>query len=206
MTEWLPLLTYCAVMSGTPGPNNVMLTANGARFGYRLTLPAILGILSGAGVQTAVTCAGLGTLLLQQPAAHGVLRIAGALYLMVLAARLAWAPVVPMGAGITGPAGDAQKAARPLGFWTAALFQAVNPKSWVKAVTLASVFMPAGWPAWQGALVVAGIGMAVGFPCISLWALFGVALRRLLAVPRRQRVFNALMGLALAGLALSFLR
>jgi threonine/homoserine/homoserine lactone efflux protein len=65
--------------------------------------------------------------------------------------------------------------------------------------------MPAGWPPLQGALLVAAIGFVVGFPCISAWALFGVAIRRFLTDARRRRVFNAIMAASLAGLALKFL-
>ena len=43
----LPLATYMAVMSITPGPNNVMLTASGVAFGYRRTLPHLLGVSLG---------------------------------------------------------------------------------------------------------------------------------------------------------------
>jgi len=196
MTELLPLMTYCFVMSSTPGPNNMMLTASGANFGYRGSLPQILGINAGGFVQTFVTCLGLGTLFSAYPQLHTALRIAGALYLLVLAWKLT---------GGGGGAGEAPLA-RPLSFAQGALFQAVNPKSWVKAVTLASVFMPADLGAPWGALLVSTIGLAIGFPCISLWALFGVAIRRFLTDARRQRVFNAIMGAALAVLALMFLR
>ena len=43
MTQLLPMMMYCFVMSITPGPNNLMLTASGANFGYRLTLPQVMG-------------------------------------------------------------------------------------------------------------------------------------------------------------------
>ena len=46
MTELLPLMSYCLVMSATPGPNNVMLATTGASFGYRGALPVILGIVA----------------------------------------------------------------------------------------------------------------------------------------------------------------
>jgi threonine/homoserine/homoserine lactone efflux protein len=86
------------------------------------------------------------------------------------------------------------------------LFQAINPKSWIKAVTLASVFMPAGMPPlWAGALI-ATVGTLVGFPCISVWALFGVAIRGFLQDARRQRLFNLLMAATLVVLAGEFLR
>jgi threonine/homoserine/homoserine lactone efflux protein len=116
----------------------------------------------------------------------------------LVAHRLAW--------WLTGGAVGRSELPRPVSFTQAALFQAVNPKSWIKAVTLASVFMPVGFQPAAGALLVSVIGLAIGLPCISLWALFGVAIGRFLSSPRRQRVFNAIMGAALAVLALLLIR
>lgn len=193
LADLLPLTTYCLLMSGTPGPNNVMLTASGAHFGYRGSLPHILGIVAGGAVQTFATCLGLGALFTAWPALHTVLRVAGALYLLLLAWRL------------TGGSIGRARLPRPLSFAQGALFQAVNPKSWMKAVTVAALFKPAGWPPLQAALAVTAVGVAVGFPCVSMWALFGVAIRRLLDDPRRRRVFDAIMAAALALLAATFL-
>ncbi|MNY67778.1 hypothetical protein D3C86_2054320 [compost metagenome] len=93
-----------------------------------------------------------------------------------------------------------------MSFAQAATFQALNPKSWVKAITVASVFMPAGHNPLAGALLVALIGTLVGMPCNAMWALFGVSIRRLLTDPRKQRVFNLTMGATLLVLAVMFLR
>jgi len=195
MSELLPLMTYCFVMSSTPGPNNVMLTTSGANFGYRGALPQILGINIGVALQTLVCCLGLGRLFASAPLLQDGLRIAGALYLIVLAWKLS-------GAGGIVSSGAAP---RPASFWQGLMFQAVNPKSWVKAVTIASVFMPAGLGPLQGGLVAALLGSVIGFPCSSSWALFGVAIRRWLDDPRKRRVFNLSMGGALLVLAIKFL-
>lgn len=194
MNELLPLLGYCVLMSGTPGPNNLMMVASGAHHGYRRTLPAILGINAGGAVQTFVTCLGLGAVFIAWPALHAALKLAGTLYLLVLAWRLAMAPAAH------------GRPPEQFGFWRAALFQAVNPKSWVKAVTLASVFMPADLGVAAGALLVSLVGAVIGFPCISMWALFGVGIARFLSSPARRRVFNTMMALSLAVLALMLLR
>lgn len=193
-TDLLPLMTYCFVMSSTPGPNNVMLATSGAKFGYRGALPQILGQTSGVAVQTFVTCLGLGSVFVAFPVLHPLLRVSGALYLVYLAWKLS--------ASALGEARDS----KPLTFVQAALFQAVNPKSWVKSITLASVFMPVGLSAPVGALLVSVLGLLIGLPSASLWALFGVAIRRLLTDPRKQRIFNLTMGAMLVGLAVSFLR
>ena len=194
MTQLLPMMMYCFVMSITPGPNNMMLTASGANFGYWRTLPQILGIHAGGVVLALVCCMGLGRLFVEWPALQATLRVAGAVYLVVLAFRLARARI-----------GDAS-VLRPQSFAEGALFPAINPKSWIKAVTLASVFMPPGMsPLWAGALI-ATVGTLVGFPCISIWALFGVAIRGFLKDARKQRAFNLSMALALLVLAVEFMR
>lgn len=198
MNNLWPLVVYCVVMSSTPGPNNLMLTAAGARFGYRGALPQILGILSGTFLQTWLCCLGLGALFMAWPGVQAGLRIAGAVYLAYLAWKLS-------GINRRVAPGD-QSTERPMSFTEGALFQAVNPKSWVKALTLASVFMPTGMAAWSGSLLTSAISSAVGFPCISMWALFGVAIRRHLTAPRKQRAFNLLMAGSLMVLALMFLR
>lgn len=192
--DLLPLMTYCLVMSGTPGPNNVMLTASGANFGYRGAMPHILGINMGVALQTYLTCLGLGSLFVLYPAAHTVLRVAGSLYLLFLAWKL------------TGGSVGEARLLKPVSFAQGAMFQAVNPKTWVKSITLAAVFMPTGLSTPWAALLVALIGLVIGFPCASIWALFGVAIRHLLTDARKQRAFNLLMAGTLLVLALMLLR
>lgn len=194
MTELLPLMSYCLVMSATPGPNNVMLATTGANFGGRGALPAILGIQAGMFVQTMLLCVGLGSVFLAYPLVQQVLRIGGSLYLVFLAWKLSMAPV----AGAQAP--------RAVSFLQAATFQALNPKSWLKSVTVASVFMPVGHNPVGNALLMAVIGTLMGMPCNLIWAMFGVAIGRLLKDPVKQRAFNLTMGATLLVLAMLFLR
>ena len=194
LTELMPIATHCLVMSATPGPNNVMLATSGANFGYRGTLPAILRIQSGVFTQTILTCLGLGSVFVTYPKLQDILRIAGATYLLYLAWKLSGASVAE-GQGI-----------KQVSFSEAVIFQALNPKSWVKAVTLASVFMPSGFGTLTGAILVAVIGALVGMPCSVMWALFGVSIRSLLRDPFKRRIFNLSMAATLMMLALLFLR
>jgi threonine/homoserine/homoserine lactone efflux protein len=194
MESLTALAAYCAVMSGTPGPNNVMLATSGANFGYRRTLPYLFGINTGVFALTVAVCLGLGALFVRYPQLHGALKIIGALYLVYLSWKLA-------GAGLA----KAASVGEPLTFIDGATFQLVNPKSWMKAATIATVFMPVEVGPLSGALIVAGIGMLIGFPLISVWTLFGVGIGRFLSTPLRLRVFNAVMALSLLVLATGLL-
>ncbi len=191
LTPLMPLMSYCLVMSITPGPNNVMLTASGANFGYRGAVPQLLGISVGSFAQTFVMCLGLGQLFLTYPVLHQALRFAGTLYLLILAWKL-----------VGNSVGDVL-AGKPVSFGEGVMFQMMNVKAWVKAVTLGSVFVPAGMEIGSAALLVSVLSTLIGFPACSVWALFGVAIRGLLKDPRKLRVFNLAMAGALLILALS---
>ena len=194
MNELLPFFSYCVLMSSTPGPNNMMLVASGAHHGYRRTLPAILGISSGNALLTFATCVGLGAVFVRWPLLHDVLRLAGTLYMLVLAWRLAGSSVAQ------------DRPPERVRFWQGALLQLVNPKSWVRAVTIASVFMPTQLSIPAGALFVSAVGAVIGLPCVSMWALFGAGIGRFLSSPVRRRAFNVIMAASLAVLAFMLMR
>jgi threonine/homoserine/homoserine lactone efflux protein len=189
------LAVYFAVMSITPGPNNVMLTASGATFGYRATLPHVLGVSLGAALQMVLVALGIGVIFQRYPILHTALALCGAAYLVYMAWRLFNAGAVAESA-----------ASRPYTIWQAMLFQAINPKAWVMAITTAAVFLPGNTPLMRLVIVVGGLFMAVNLPCVSVWALFGSGMRHLLLRPAYRRVFNLGMSVLLLLTAVLSLR
>lgn len=188
MTD-LPLMTYVATMSVTPGPNNLMLAASGVNFGFRRTLPHMLGVSIGHGIQVAVVAGLLAWVMVWLDALRLQLVLAGCSYLLWLAWRQA---------GASQPGGG--RDARPLGFVGAALFQWVNPKAWMMVLNTAILFLPRGG-GWGAALSLALICVLVNLPCIALWAAVGDRLRYRLQEPHLLRLFNYAMASLLGGTA-----
>ena len=187
MLDPLPCATYAFVMSITPGPNNVMLTAAGANFGLRRTLPHILGVSCGFGAQVAAVCGGLGILFTRWPQLQLALKWVGAGYLLFLGWQM-----LRSGAGQTGSAG------KPITFAEAAAFQFLNPKAWVMSLTAATLFLPPDLGQALASGYVASIVTAVNLPCVTAWALFGSSLGLALSRPTARRIFNWVMAAALA--------
>ncbi len=188
LADLIALATYAFALSITPGPNNVMLAASGANFGFRRTLPHMIGISGGFAVQALLVCTGLGAVIAQSPQLQHWMAWVGA-------ACIAWMGWRLLRAGYPGGAGgaDGATAGRPLSALEAALFQYANPKAWIMALTIATVFMPRTDDFYFAALLMFTVLVAVIFPCAAVWAAFGSALRGYLAVPVRRRVFNAVM-------------
>src|SRR5690606_25463173 len=186
----LPLMTYVATMSVTPGPNNIMLTASGVNFGFRRTLPHMLGIAFGCSLQL-LLCAALfaqvsGWLGEVRPA----LAVAGCAYLLWLSLKLARA-------GAPGR----RETARPMGFVAAALFQWVNPKAWIMVLNACVLFLPQGGQL-PAAAAMALLALMVNLPCIAVWAWGGERLRHWLQQDWALRLFNLSMAGLLAATAL----
>jgi threonine/homoserine/homoserine lactone efflux protein len=191
---FLALSLYSFVASATPGPNNLMLLASGVNFGIRRTVPHMLGIAIGFTAMVAIIGFGLGALLEIVPGLMTALRYVALAYTVWLAWNL----------GTSGSLGTGKTGAQPMSFVAACLFQWVNPKAWVMALTATALYTTADHYIVSVLLVSAVFGV-INLPCISVWAGFGVALRQILAIPARLRAFNILMAVLLLASTLPFI-
>ncbi|RAH96096.1 LysE family translocator [Acuticoccus sediminis] len=182
------LALYTVVMSITPGPNNVMLTTSGLAFGMRRTWPHLLGIPFGVTVQLVTVGTGLGAVFAFEPRIQLGLKLVGTLYLLWLAGKL-WRAAELRDAPL----------ARPIGFGEAAVFQFVNPKAWLIAVTVVASFLAPGEGYTVRLALVCAVFTVVGLPCMAVWAAFGAGLRKMLRDPEKLRFLNRAMA-ALAAL------
>ncbi len=180
------LLGFAVVTLFTPGPNNLMLMASGVSYGYRRTLPHLLGVAVGFPVMMLAVGAGLAQVFTWLPVLHLALKAASVLFMLWLAWKIA-TEHAPEGAGTT--------AGQPLRFLQAAGFQWVNPKAWAMAMTATSAYLPA--PGLAGVLAVAAVFFGLGLLSSHTWVLAGRAVAALLRDPRHLRVFNLLMALLL---------
>lgn len=183
---WLPMATFFFASSITPGPNNIMLASSGLNYGFRRTIPHMLGISVGCMAMILVLGLGLGALFVKWPVLHTVLKVVCVAYLLYLAYKIATA----------GPIGAGDKQGKPLSFLQAAGFQWVNPKAWAMVLGVVTVYVPQ-----TNFLVNLGIAIAVAgvinLPSISIWTLFGVLLKRWLSQPSAVRAFNVTMAVLL---------
>ncbi|WP_417517954.1 LysE family translocator [Minwuia sp.] len=181
----LALAAFALVTSITPGPNNLMLMASGANFGFRLTVPHMLGVALGFVFMLVIVGMGIAGIFTAYPRAYDVLTVLSVIYLVYLAWKIARAGE-PAKAGAT---------VRPMTFLQAALFQWVNPKAWAMALSAVTVYAPS-----QDLSTIVMVGVifgAINLPAVSSWTVLGQQMRRFLTNPVRLRTFNIVMALLL---------
>jgi threonine/homoserine/homoserine lactone efflux protein len=183
------LALFALVSTITPGPNNMMLIASGANFGFRRSVPHILGICVGFVVMIVLVGLGLMQAFAAFPVLHDILTVVGVAYLVWLAWKIAHADMP----------GTHDGRGRPLTFMQAALFQWVNPKAWQMGLTAITLYAPDR--NWQAIALVAAVFGVINLPSVSTWTILGQQLRRVLSNRRRLQVFNwSMAALLLASL------
>jgi len=175
-----PLILFAAVMSLTPGPNVVMVTASAANFGFRRVIPHMLGITLGFGFMVMVVGLALAGLVHAEPRLHSGLKYAGAVYLLYLAWRIAQVDADSI----------ASARVKPISFFEAALFQWINPKGWVFAVGALAAYTTVGGNVLWETSIIAAVNAAACLISVAIWAGFGAAIGRLLGNPRARKAFN----------------
>ena len=184
---------YYVVMYATPGPNNSILTASGIKFGFRQTIPNILGIPTGHGIQLALVCFGLGSLFIQFPYLLYVLKYIGATYLLYLSWKMFGSLNIK----------KVEDKSSPLTYYEAILFQSVNPKAWVICITAVSLFYPEQENIFVGTLFMVVMSTIINIPSISIWAFGGSVIRKYLSNEKLKKVIELSLAILLIGTAVS---
>jgi len=165
-----------------------MLTAAGVNAGILKGLPCLLGVTTGMGLMMFLVPLGLGRFVLRNPLLLKTLKWAGAGFLLWLSWKIATSSRI-----------ESRPEEKPVGYLAAAVFQWVNPKSWLVSVSAAGTFLSAeaGSPVVQSAFL-GGLFCLAALPSCFVWLAFGATVQRVLGSRRRLRVFNIAMGALLA--------
>lgn len=183
---------YLFVFAGlfSPGPNVIMLTTSGARFGFYKTLPHLFGVVLGVGIIAGITGFGIGTMLIVHPNLQFTLRVLSSLWIFYTAVQLWQSTLRP----------PDQNRETPFTFFQAVLFQWVNSKVWAVAISASAGYSIGLGPvqnAFRLAMAFSGLNL---FVCL-FWSFAGSLLAVILGKPQIMRIFLRVMSVLLAASA-----
>lgn len=184
------LIAFAWISCFTPGPNNLLLTSAGARFGFWRTTQHILGISGGLVLMLFIMACGAGALFQQWPILQWILKVGGSFYLLYLAWMIANAGVPELK--------SSDPSQQPWMFHQAALFQFVNPKAWLMSISAIGSFTLVGDQYWLSVFYVLLVFLIVGLKTSSVWTLFGVKLGSWLKTSTSWMIWNRSMGVLTA--------
>ena len=192
----LSITSFGLASTMTPGPNNIMLLSSGLTFGYKRTIPHALGVNFGFPLMVICVGLGIGKLFDVFPVIYTILKAAGIGYLL----WMAWHIANTKGSLDTNNTKD-----KPFTFLQAALFQWINPKAWVMAITSTAAFITDHQIAYIQVMIISSIYFFCAILSTNSWALGGVMLRRFIQKERFVQLFNITMAILIVGSIVPFI-
>ncbi|GAB1264245.1 LysE family translocator [Aurantivibrio infirmus] len=185
--EILALLLFTFSSTITPGPNNIMMFSSGLNYGIKRSLPHLFGIFIGFPTMVVAVGLGIGFLFERFPVLHLILKIVGSLYLLYLAYKIA----------TTRASIEEKKSSKPFTFLQAALFQWVNPKAWVLALTSVATFTALNGNYMLAVAIIAAAFLLASLPCVGFWLCSGHVARNFVKSNLALMMFNWVMAFLL---------
>lgn len=180
---------FAFIGAASPGPVNIIATSSSAMFGFKRTLPHVLGASISYAVIVYTVGIGLGELLLTLPEITETLQYLSAAFLLYMAYKIASTKVQSQQASLL----EQQAPSLIQG----ALVQGLNPKAWLVSISGVSIFVSANEPTEIYLWIFTSLSFIVCFIGIGIWAVFGQLLSKLLHKPSHQTTFNRLIALLL---------
>ena len=181
------LILASAVIMGSPGPSTISVTAVGAAFGVRRSLPYACGLILGTIAVLVLVALGVVAIVLAIPFGARLIALVSAVYILFLAYKIATAPPLQTG--------RAQGAAPP--FAGGFLLAIANPKAYL---AIAAVFAGTTIFGESHGLDAVAKAVLLSFMIVIIhlaWLLAGASLSRLLRDPMNSRLINISLGAAL---------
>jgi threonine/homoserine/homoserine lactone efflux protein len=179
--DFLLLLGISLSLGFTPGPNNAVASYSAFNFGFKKTIPLIMGV--GLGYTTLVILINfvLISIFKTYPIIQEIIRILGTVFLVYLAYKIA-----------TSNTSNNEKKTNPVTFYDTFIFQFINPKGVMAATTLISKFVDQDNYISTSVMVIIVCSLTA-FSSITAWTLLGKFLRKFATNNSFIKRFNYVM-------------
>lgn len=194
-TMLLSIFSFAIATAFSPGPNNLMLLSSGLTFGYKKTIPHILGVMVGFPIMVIAIGLGVERVFEVFPKLYDILKVLGLAYLFWMAWQIA-----NSGKSMSGT----DKRQKPFTFIQAVLFQWLNPKAWIMAITATTSFTISSSHLFVQIMIISFVYLLVGVGSTNAWALGGLLLQRVISSEGRVKIFNVVMAILIVFSVLPF--
>ena len=184
--QFLPLILFGIATAFTPGPNNIMSSYSGFNFGFRKTIPLMLGVIFGWTAMLTVMASGLIVIFQKYVFLQNIIKILGSIFLIYLAYKIANSSTT-----------HSKNIKKPVNFFDTFLFQFINPKGVIVAMITVSTFIDVQNNYLRDALIVLTVYFFMAVFSVSSWCLLGKYLRNFATNENFIKKFNYTMSFLL---------
>ena len=194
LSDYIIILSYMVFLSYSPGPNNILCSINGTKYGWKKTIPLITGMVAGFFLVGFITSLSIEFIKGQEDLLDSM-KYFCCLYLLYLSYMI-------INDDTNQYKEDVEALESPMQFTSGFVLQFINGKVIFYYIILMTVYAArfgSDYSIKFGLLVGASV---VGLTAVSTWTIMGVFLRKYLSDPARAKKSNYILGFLLSIVAI----
>ena len=184
--QFVPLILFGIATAFTPGPNNILSSYSGFNFGFKKTIPLMLGVILGWTTMLTIMASGLIIIFQKYIFLQSIIKILGTIFLIYLAYKIAFSST-----------NESENIKKPVLFFDTFLFQFINPKGVMVAMIAVSTFIDVQNYYLRDATIVIITYFFMAVFSVSSWCLLGKYLRKFATSKNFIKKFNYIMSFLL---------
>ena len=165
LTEWASPILFTVVVAYTPGPNNFLASHSGFNFGFKKSIPLILGVAFGWTTLIVLLELGLILVFKQYSIIQKIIQIVGTLFVVYLAYKISFSK-----------SDEEDQSKTPITFFDTFIFQFLNPKGVIFATVIVATYIKPE-ESFLTTAVITFILFVIALTSIIFWTLLGKYLR-----------------------------
>ena len=184
--ELVPLILFGIAAGFSPGPNNIVTSYSAFNFGFKKTIPTMVGVISGWTLLSIILIIGSGIVFKKFEEIQFIIKILGSIYLFFLAYKISFTKMKKKA-----------KESQPITFLNTFFFQFVNPKSIIAGLTAISLFIDAQNNYLKDSIIFVIVMFFIAVGSQATWCLTGTYLRKFATSQKFMSNFNYSMSFLL---------
>ena len=186
LSHIISLLLFGVATSFSPGPNNIMTAYTMFNFGFKKTIPTMLGVIFGW--TTLIILLQFGSLIIFQKfeILQNIIKVLGSIYLFYMAYKISFSFTK-----------NNKASPKPVTFINTFFFQFVNPKSIIVGLAAISIFIDVQNNYLTDSIILTIIFFFMAVGSQVTWCLMGKYMRKFATSDRFIKNFNYVMSFLL---------
>ena len=188
-----PVLTFAMTAAITPGPNNIILSTNAVNYGFKETIPLMMGVFFGFLSVLTLCLLGIGELYKSFPAIAMIVKVIATCFLVYLSFRI-----------FTSSSFSDEKNSKKFSFKDIYFFQIINPKAVTVSMSSSAIFIQNKF-SYQIEFILIFLCFVISTSTSAIaWAAIGHSFRKYLDDKKKIVIFNRIMAVLLL-MSISFI-
>ena len=185
-SQLISLILFGIAAGFSPGPNNIVTSHSAFNFGFKKTIPTMLGVVSGWTLLSIILVFGAGVIFKKFVELQFIIKILGSVYLIFLAYKISFHKTKKK-----------NKDLRPITFLNTFFFQFVNPKSIIAGLTAVSLFVDTQNSFLEDSIIFVTVMFFIAIGSQTGWCLMGKYMRKFATSDKFVKNFNFSMSFLL---------